>query len=296
MKQKIHALLPHILFVILVVLIFLPSIETVKPPYAFLIATLLIEVLIIAKRKSKSTVDIGIIVYIVLILWEIITAKIGVEHQSIYPPPENVFIIYQEDYAKILKGIFSSLGLMAIAFGLAIVLGVGLGLFVGISKRLTRTILPISKVLSPIPPIIFSPYAVAIMPSFRSASIFIIFLAIFWNLFMSMILGIREIDKKLLESAKTLDLSKGSLIWNVLMPYSLPGILNSLTVSVSTSFLVLTAAEMIGATAGLGWYVKYHSDFAHYANVLNGFITIGIVVTLLNKLIGYIRSRLIRWK
>jgi len=59
---------------------------------------------------------------------------------------------------------------------------------------------------------------------------------------------------------------------------------------------VLTAAEMIGGTSGLGWYVKYHSDFSQYDQVVNGIITIGITVTLLNLLISKLRSSIIRWQ
>lgn len=134
----------------------------------------------------------------------------------------------------------------------------------GLSDRLSGTIMPIVKVIIPIPPIIYSPYAVALLPSFRAASIFVVTMTIFWSIFMSMVLSVRQIDRKIMDSARTLNVSKASMIVHILLPYSLPGILNSVTVSVSTSFLVLTAAEMIGATSGLGWYIKYHSDFATF--------------------------------
>ena len=218
------------------------------------------------------------------------------KNTMLYPAPENVFGIFIKDYAKILEGVLSSLKLLFIAFGIAIVLGVGLGLFVGLSDRLSGTLLPIVRVISPIPPVIYSPYAVALLPSFRAAAIFVVTLTIFWSMFMSMVLSVREIDKKIMDSARTLNLSKGSMILHVLIPYSLPGIINSISVSVSTSFLVLTAAEMIGATSGLGWYVKYNSDFANFTKVVFGIVMIGVVVTLLNTLVGLLRKLLIRWK
>ncbi len=296
MIRKIHFILPHILFAILAVLIILPSLESVGEYYSFLTVVILIEVALIFNRKSIVANDIGIIVFVFLIFWEYTTAKHGVKNGMLYPAPENVFAIFIKDYKKIFEGIFSSLRLLFMAFGIAILLGVGLGLFVGLSDRLSGTILPIVRVISPIPPVIYSPYAVALLPSFRAASIFVVTLTIFWSLFMSMVLSVRDIDKKIMDSAKTLNLSKRSLILNVLVPYSLPGIINSISVSVSTSFLVLTAAEMIGATAGLGWYVKYNSDFANFTKVIFGIIMIGIVVTLLNALVGVIRKVLIRWK
>ena len=296
MMRKVHMVLPHILFLVLVILIFMPSLDSVDSYISFLVVAVVIEIAVIAKRKSSVACDIGIILYLFLIIWEYITAKAGVKNTMLYPAPENVFGIFIKDYAKILEGVLSSLKLLFIAFGIAIVLGVGLGLFVGLSDRLSGTLLPIVGVISPIPPVIYSPYAVALLPSFRAAAIFVVTLTIFWSMFMSMVLSVREIDKKIMDSARTLNLSKGSMILHVLIPYSLPRIINSISVSVSTSFLVLTAAEMIGATSGLGWYVKYNSDFANFTKVVFGIVMIGVVVTLLNTLVGLLRKLLIRWK
>lgn len=296
MIKKIHLLLPHILFLILAVLIVQPAVEGTDSWHAFLVVVLAIEVVLLVKRKNKVAADIGIIVYVCLILWEYITAKLGVQNPMLYPAPENVFNILVTDYAKILEGVVSSLQLMFTAFALALIFGVGLGLIVGLSDRLSATLMPIIRVISPIPPIIYSPYAVALLPSFRAASIFVITMTIFWSIFMNMVLSVRQIDKKIMDSAKTLNLNKASMILHVLLPYSLPGIINSVSVSVSTSFLVLTAAEMIGATSGLGWYVKYNADFANYTKVIAGIVVIGIVVTILNALISLVKKLLIRWR
>lgn len=296
MIKKIHLLLPHILFLILAILIVQPSVESTDSWHAFLVVVIAIELVVLVKCKNKVAADIGIIVYICLILWEYFTAKAGVENPMLYPAPENVFNILVTDYAKILEGVVSSLQLMFTAFALALIFGVGLGLIVGLSDRLSATLMPIIRVISPIPPIIYSPYAVALLPSFRAASIFVITMTIFWSIFMNMVLSVRQIDKKIMDSAKTLNLNKTSMILHVLLPYSLPGIINSVSVSVSTSFLVLTAAEMIGATSGLGWYVKYNADFANYTKVIAGIIVIGIVVTILNALISIVKKLLIRWR
>lgn len=296
MIKKTHQILPHILFLILVFLIFQPSVEGTDSYTSFLVVTVVIELALIRKRKSTVATDIGIIVFLAFIIWEYITAKVGVKDAMLYPSPENVFGVFVKDYKKILEGVFSSLRLLFTAFALALVFGVGLGLFVGLSDRLSGIILPIVKVISPIPPIIYSPYAVALLPNFRIASIFVVTVTIFWSIFMSMILSVRQIDRKIMDSAKTLNVGKAAMIKDILLPYSLPGIFNSVEVSVSTSFMVLTAAEMIGATSGLGWYIKYHSDFASFYKVLFGIFMIGIVVTFLNVLIAALRRLLIRWR
>lgn len=296
MIRKIHGVLPHLLFLVLVFLILQPSVEGTKSYTAFLIIVIAVEAALLANRKKKAAIDIGIIVFAALILWEYITAKVGVKDAMLYPAPENVFNIFVTDYEKILEGVGSSLRLMGLAFALALFFGVGLGLIVGLSDRLSSTVMPIVRVISPIPPIIYSPYAVALLPSFRAASIFVITMTIFWSIFMNMVLSVRQIDRKIMDSARTLNLNQSSMILHVLLPYSLPGIINSVSVSVSTSFLVLTAAEMIGATSGLGWYIKYNADFANFTKVIAGIFVIGVVVTVLNALISLVKRLLIRWR
>ena len=296
MIRKIRGALPHLLFLVLVFLILQPSVEGTKSYTAFLIIVIAVEAALLANRKKKAAIDIGIIVFAALILWEYITAKVGVKDAMLYPAPENVFNIFVTDYEKILEGVGSSLRLMGLAFALALFFGVGLGLIVGLSDRLSSTVMPIVRVISPIPPIIYSPYAVALLPSFRAASIFVITMTIFWSIFMNMVLSVRQIDRKIMDSARTLNLNQSSMILHVLLPYSLPGIINSVSVSVSTSFLVLTAAEMIGATSGLGWYIKYNADFANFTKVIAGIFVIGVVVTVLNALISLVKRLLIRWR
>ena len=296
MIRKIHGALPHLLFLVLVFLILQPSVEGTKSYTAFLIIVIAVEAALLANWKKKAAIDIGIIVFVALILWEYITAKVGVKDAMLYPAPENVFNIFVTDYEKILEGVGSSLRLMGLAFALALFFGVGLGLIVGLSDRLSSTVMPIVRVISPIPPIIYSPYAVALLPSFRAASVFVITMTIFWSIFMNMVLSVRQIDRKIMDSARTLNLNQSSMILHVLLPYSLPGIINSVSVSVSTSFLVLTAAEMIGATSGLGWYIKYNADFANFTKVIAGIFVIGVVVTVLNALISLVKRLLIRWR
>ena len=296
MIRKIHGALPHLLFLVLVFLILQPSVEGTKSYTAFLIIVIAVEAALLANWKKKAAIDIGIIVFAALILWEYITAKVGVKDAMLYPAPENVFNIFVTDYEKILEGVGSSLRLMGLAFALALFFGVGLGLIVGLSDRLSSTVMPIVRVISPIPPIIYSPYAVALLPSFRAASIFVITMTIFWSIFMNMVLSVRQIDRKIMDSARTLNLNQSSMILHVLLPYSLPGLINSVSVSVSTSFLVLTAAEMIGATSGLGWYIKYNADFANFTKVIAGIFVIGVVVTVLNALISLVKRLLIRWR
>lgn len=150
--------------------------------------------------------------------------------------------------------------------------------------------------ISPIPPIIYTPYIVALMPTFRSASVVVVVLGIFWPTFMNTILRVTGIEEKLLESAKALCPDTKTMIFHILFPYVWPGVIRNLRVMLSTSFLILTMAEMMGASSGMGYFIKNYSDYANYTNVIAGIILVGIVVTVLNQGIGYLEKKLIKWR
>ncbi len=65
-------------------------------------------------------------------------------------------------------------------------------------------------------------------------------------------------------------------------------------VTLSTSFLLLTTAEMMGASSGLGYFIKNYSDYTNYTNVIAGIILIGIVVSVLNVFLSFAERRLIK--
>ncbi|WP_110955533.1 ABC transporter permease [Anaerosinus massiliensis] len=294
--SPITRLAPHVLFFIVVSLIFMPSIPEIKNKWVLFGVVMVIEIVLFIKHKSKAAHDIVFFIFAFLAFWEFSTTKIPNSNLMLYPVPENVFAIYFSDWRKIITGIGSSMYLLLTGFLSALFLGVVFGMIAGWFNRIREAVFPVAKVISPIPPIIYTPYAVALLPSFQLASIFVIFSSIFWSVFISMILSVSSIDKKILESAKTLNVKSTTMLWDILFPYCLPQVLKGLPICIANAFMVLTAAEMIGATSGLGWFVKYYSDFSDYTRVVAGIILIGFVVSMINLCIASIEKKIIRWK
>jgi NitT/TauT family transport system permease protein len=294
--REIYRLLPHVVFIVLAALVWTSPVAAPKNKIIFLVLAAAMETALLIRRRSASACDIALIIFLFLAAWEIYSTRINGANTMLVPAPEKVFAVYVSDWRKILSGIFSSLRLLFTALFFALVLGISLGMLVGWFERPRKAFFPIAKIISPIPPIIYSPYAVALLPSFRSASLFIIFSSIFWPIFMNMIISVSTVDRRILESAKTLNVDSLSMFLHVLFPYCLPRVLSGMTIIVSTSFMVLTAAELLGATSGLGWFVKYYADFADYTRVIAGIIMIGVVVTALNRLVAAAEKILIRWK
>ena len=86
------------------------------------------------------------------------------------------------------------------------------------------------------------------------------------------------------------------MLFRVILPASLQQIFLGCNQGLSVSFILLTSAEMIGARDGMGYYVKYYSDFGDYTRTITGLLVIGIVVIAVTFLFNKLQSHLLRWK
>jgi NitT/TauT family transport system permease protein len=297
--MKKNIILVNILFILLFISILLPGTIEIKSEKVFIMVVLLIKTVFIYKYykyKAQSTADIVSLIFATLLLWEIVTKHLYLVNPVLLPPPGNVFNVFYTHGRMMIDGFFSSMVILIIGFTVSLIFGVGLGLIIGWIPRLCEMFYPIVKVLAPIPAIIYTPYIVAIMPTFRSASAMIMILGLFFPTLMQVIARVHSMDYRIINTARTMNVSNFTMVFQILLPYMIPGVISNLHISLSTSFMILTIAEMMGATSGLGYFIKNYADFGNYSSVIAGIILVGIVVTALNSLITLIENKIIKWK
>ena len=185
--------------------------------------------------------------------------------------------------------------LLLVGLALGLTAAVALGLIAGCAPRIRSFAYPIANVMAPIPPIVISPYLVALMPSFRSASLLVIVLGVFWPTFLTTVNRVSAMEPQTLDSARMMNPGTGTGIGRILLPYILPGVVSGLKVSMTTSLLMLNFAELMGATHGMGYYVQNSITYANYTHAVAGILVIGMVVTVLSALVTQLQARLIKW-
>lgn len=302
MKRMLSA--ANLLFVLLVaVMLLIPARrpDTIAAPLLWLVGGIQLYYLlnVVLRRdpqKTETVGDVTAIGYAVLLVWELATARYNLVDPMLYPTPTAVLQIFIKDRADLAKGLWSSLQLLTLGYAAALLTAIPLALLIGWRKRLFRAVSPVTKVLGPIPPIVYIPYAIALLPTFKSSSIFIIFIGAFWPIFINTLNGVFTVDRKIIDSARVLNVPERTMLFRVILPAATPAIIAGANIGLVLAFILLTAAEMIGATSGLGWYVKYFSDFADYARVIVGIIFIGMVVTVITFGMDKLEKRLLRWR
>lgn len=299
-KPPISYMISHLLLIALVITVLMPGQKEVESPVPFLVAIGLFELVFIAlaivkRGHFRYGGDIMCILWGFFLFWEVMTTQLDRSHPVLIPAPENVFHVFATRYPELLEGVMYSLQLLFVGGLLGIAVGTMLGLFVGWMPRLRDVFYPIAQVLAPISPIIYAPYLVAMMPTFRSASMLIIFLGVFLPLFLNTILRVGAIEQRILDSACVLGVKGPAMVTKILLPYLFPGIISGLKVTLTTSITMLTFAEMMGATSGMGYFIINYAHYANYTNVVAGILLVGVVVTLLNAGVTWIQKKTIRF-
>lgn len=289
----------HLLFGLLLVLVALPGRREDAAPLCFVVAACLVEGAClwgIFRGKGRIAGDIGALLFVLLLAWEVCATILNLAHPILIPTPEAVFQVFASQYKLMLRGIGSSLSLLGLGFAVALPLGVVLGVLAGWFPRFGGAAVPIARVMAPIPAIIYAPYLIALMPTFRAASTAVIVLGIFWPTFLQTVGRVRGVDQTLLDNARVMVLTGREMVFQIFLPWLLPGVLSGLRVSLSTSFMLLMLAEMMGASSGLGYFIKNFADYANYTNVMAGIILVALVVTALNGLMSVVEKKCIPWK
>lgn len=294
-----------LLLVLLYIIMFVPNQRTTTRAYTSLVVGLaIIEggfLLALTRRKKQGKLGTGLfdiiaLVWAFMIVWELTTSKYNVAHPVLIPCPENVFDTFRQQWDLMLLNVGYSLQLLLAGFCLGLVAAVLCGLVAGWVPRIRAFAYPIANIMAPIPPIVISPYLVSLMPTFRSASLIVIVLGVFWPTFLTTVNRIQNMEPQILDSARMLNPSSSTMIFHILLPYILPGVISGLKVSMTTSMLMLNFAELMGATHGMGYYVQNSITYANYTHAVAGIIVIGIVVTILNFLVGKLQKWAIRWR
>jgi NitT/TauT family transport system permease protein len=175
---------------------------------------------------------------------------------------------------------------IAIAFGLATLLGVPVGLFLGWSKTFKDYVFPVFELLRPIPPLAWVPLAIVMLPGSELPVLYLTFLASFFATALNAMLGVKSINPTYFQAADCLGASRLQVFWHVVIPGSLPSIFTGLQISIGVAWFSLVAAEMVSGQFGLGYLINTSYTTVEYPTMVIAMATLGLV--------GYGSSALVR--
>lgn len=237
-----------------------------------------------------------------LVAWQLLSGILGAER---LPGPINVLVDTWDPYISqpfyddggTSKGlgwqILISLQRVAVGYGLAAVVGVAIGGFLGMNRFAGKGFDPVIQVLRTVPPLAWFPISLMVFQDANTSAIFVIFITAIWPIIINTAVGIREIPQDYTNVARVLRLRKGAYIRNIVIPATVPYVFTGLRISVGLAWLAIVAAEMLKADGGIGYFIwdAYNAGGdASSAQIILAIIYVGVVGLALDRLVAYIGS------
>ncbi len=253
------------------------------------------------KLSRRTLVGLGTVLGLLLIWW-LLTAVMTAISPARFPAPREVWEslgqIVTEGYGngRLHQHMLHSLKLVAMGFGVAIGVGVPLGLLMGHSRKAEALINPAFLLLRPIPPLAWIPLAIVWLGLGDAAKILVIFVAAFVPSVINSYTGVRNIDSAVLEAAQMLGIRGWKLVSEVLVPGAFPMIFTGLRLSLQASWTTLVAAELIGALYGLGSILNQGAQDIYPAMILVAMISVAVCGGLTTALLSKLESVAMPWR
>jgi NitT/TauT family transport system permease protein len=253
-----------------------------------------------ASRALGVAVGAGkrmIAIAILAAVWEVFP-RLGVVDATFLPPLSEVLAAWWallasgELVAHLEASLLRSLSGLALAIGAAI----PLGLVIGWYKPVATVLNPLLEVFRNTAPLALLPVFVLVLGLGETSKIAIIFYACSWPILLNTISGVRNVDPLLVKSARSLGLRPLRLFQKVVLPAAVPTIFTGIRLSGAYSILILIAAEMVGAKAGLGYLINYAQYNFAVPDMYAGIITISAMGLLVNQVLVQIERRFSTWR
>lgn len=238
----------------------------------------------------------------VLTIWQC-SVVFGLVDEKMLPAPTKVFetLIYKvgnkaPDGNVLSINILASLKVALSGFFAAIVIGVPLGLFMGWWTYAERFIRPIFELIRPVPPIAWIPLVVVWMGVGLKAKALIIFFTAFVPCVINSYTGIKLTNKTLIDVSRTFGAPNYLIFFKVGVPSALPMVFAGIRVALGNSWSTLVAAEMLAASAGLGYMIQIGRTVARPDIVIVGMVVIGAIGAFLSMILSKAEKYCLRWK
>ncbi|MFP5596829.1 ABC transporter permease [Kluyvera sp. 142486] len=228
--------------------------------------------------------------------WQIASTA-GWLNAAIIPPLDKIFVALWNGITQgaLLGDITISLQRAGLAFAAAIVVGIPLGLFMGQIRPLEQALDPILQLFRQTSALALYPIFILLLGLGETSKVFVIFWAALFPILLSTISGVKEVDTKLLEMARTFGAGRLTLFYRVIVPASVPSIFIGLRLSATTALLLLIAAEMIGANQGIGFRVMNAQYNFQIPMMFAAIFLLAFAGLLANAILVVLQRRLCRW-
>ncbi|ADO43722.1 ABC transporter permease [Ketogulonicigenium vulgare] len=255
------------------------------------------------RRKKQDLADNGAAIAVLrlaflgllLLLWWLASENVS---RNLIPSPLQTYDAFWRliENGRLLTALGDSLQVFLGGYGLAILVAVPLGLVMGSLKLLGKTLEVYLYALAATPRVAFIPLIIVFLGLGLEAKITVVFMGAVMPIVMNTYTGVQQVDRELIEMARSVGAKRRRIYWRIVLPGSLPYLIAGLRIGATIGLINTVVAELYTSVRGLGGLLAtYGNSFrmAEYFVVVLSLALIGVVVT---EILRHIEIRLARWK
>ncbi|MDR2481415.1 MAG: ABC transporter permease subunit [Spirochaetaceae bacterium] len=306
-KSEIWVWVPVFIFVVhLLENLFIPAREDVKEHIYQIFLVLFISCYIALyiyglinfefRKKIYHKAQFTSVCGLVLLVWDLLTAKSAVLPIPYFPSAAGIFYSIYDDRNLLVQSALYSMRLFFTGMITGTILGIASGVFIGWRRQCDYWISPIIRISGIIPAVAWLPIALFIFPNSFTTGLFLIFMSSWFPVSSMAAMGIRSTPKSFFEAAKTLGAKNNFILFHVALPNAMPAIFNGIMTAAAFSFTTLIVSEMVGAKAGLGFYINWAKGWGNYSKVYGAIIIMAVEFAVILAFITGIRNSVLRWQ
>jgi NitT/TauT family transport system permease protein len=223
----------------------------------------------------------------------------GLLNSKFLAPPQTVFTELIDGFSadgKLREQVWPSLRRGIFGFLIAAVLGIALGILVGKVRLLEKLFEPILNFFRNLSILALFPVFLLFFGIGEESKIAIVAWAAFWPIFINTTNAVKGVEKILIDAARTLGAGRVYIFTRTVLPASFPNIFPGLRLGASHAFTALVAAEYLGATEGIGIYIRSSQESYQIPAMYAGIVVLGIIGVALNLILGGIEKRVTAWQ
>ncbi|MFC3690522.1 ABC transporter permease [Aquipuribacter hungaricus] len=231
-------------------------------------------------RRGLRDLGLGLVLPVVLLgLWQVlVTAEVLDPSRFSSPAALGAELVAAVESGRLWPNLAISAQRVFLGFGIGALLAVLTGLLVALSRTADRLVSPLLGAVRAVPSLAWVSVLILWFGIGEENKVGLVAIGAFFPVLATLVAGIRQVDRGLLEVAQAYGLSWRQRVTTVLLPSAAPSLLAGARLGLNQAWLFLVAAELLGATSGLGWQLQNAQR--------NGQIELVLVTIILFAVIG----------
>lgn len=225
------------------------------------------------------------------------SAQLGWMEARLLPPPTEIAQTLMDLFAQ---GLLAHVGVSVLrvlaGYVAGAVLALCIGLWVGLSARAEAVLDPTFQALRAIPSLAWVPLLLLWFGIDETPKIALIAIGAFFPVYLGLVSGIRNVDRKLIELGEIYGLSAWSLARRIVLPAALPSLFTGLRNGLSLAWMFLVAAELIAASKGIGYLLTDGRETSRPDVVLAAILLLAALGKLSDSVLKQVEDRKLAWR